>query len=110
MDMLKIDCTYCRVGVPAGKDSTFTYNYIPLVFTEKKIAGSIVVEDDCTFHLTDWEFDGEGPPAAWWLATADYKPQPFLRGSPDETFKIADLTDEEGELTPGAPCLCRARS
>ena len=37
MDMLKIDGTYCRVGIPAGKDSTFTYNYIPLIFTEKKL-------------------------------------------------------------------------
>ena len=40
--MLKFDGTYCRVGIPAATDMTFKYDYIPLIFTQKKIAGSIV--------------------------------------------------------------------
>ena len=39
--MLKFDGTYCRVGIPAATDMTFKYDYIPLIFTQKKIAGSM---------------------------------------------------------------------
>jgi len=42
MDLLKFDGTYCRVGIPEAKDAQFSYNFIPLIFTQKKIAGSIV--------------------------------------------------------------------
>lgn len=42
MGMLKINGTYCRVGIPPGNDMEFKYGYIPLIFTQKKIAGSIV--------------------------------------------------------------------
>eukprot|EP00542_Grammatophora_oceanica_P006142 CAMPEP_0194063832 /NCGR_PEP_ID=MMETSP0009_2-20130614/81355_1 /TAXON_ID=210454 /ORGANISM="Grammatophora oceanica, Strain CCMP 410" /LENGTH=366 /DNA_ID=CAMNT_0038716099 /DNA_START=260 /DNA_END=1357 /DNA_ORIENTATION=- len=42
MSMLKFNGTYCRVGIPTAKDMDFTYQYIPLIFTQKKIAGSIV--------------------------------------------------------------------
>lgn len=42
MDMLKFNGTYCRVGIPPANDSSFTYGYIPLIFTQKKIAGSVV--------------------------------------------------------------------
>ena len=42
MGMLKFNGTYCRVGIPAANDMDFKYSYIPLIFTQKKIAGSIV--------------------------------------------------------------------
>eukprot|EP00543_Licmophora_paradoxa_P007256 CAMPEP_0202443444 /NCGR_PEP_ID=MMETSP1360-20130828/2705_1 /ASSEMBLY_ACC=CAM_ASM_000848 /TAXON_ID=515479 /ORGANISM="Licmophora paradoxa, Strain CCMP2313" /LENGTH=366 /DNA_ID=CAMNT_0049059129 /DNA_START=1 /DNA_END=1104 /DNA_ORIENTATION=- len=42
MDMLKFNGTYCRVGIPLANDMAFTFSYIPLIFTQKKIAGSIV--------------------------------------------------------------------
>mmetsp|Transcript_18355 Transcript_18355/g.22784 ORF Transcript_18355/g.22784 Transcript_18355/m.22784 type:complete len:371 (-) Transcript_18355:126-1238(-) len=42
MTMLKFGGTYCRVGIPAANNMTFSFDYIPLIFTQKKIAGSIV--------------------------------------------------------------------
>lgn len=42
MTMLKFNGTYCRVGIPLANDMQFTFEYIPLIFTQKKIAGSIV--------------------------------------------------------------------
>ncbi len=39
MDALTIGGTYCKIGIPAEE---FTYGYIPLIFTAKRIAGSIV--------------------------------------------------------------------
>jgi uncharacterized zinc-type alcohol dehydrogenase-like protein len=42
MSMLKFNGTYCRVGIPRGADMTFKYDYIPLIFTLKKIEGRIV--------------------------------------------------------------------
>jgi uncharacterized zinc-type alcohol dehydrogenase-like protein len=42
MDMLKFDGTYCRVGIPPANDHDFKFSFIPLIFTQKKIAGSIV--------------------------------------------------------------------
>jgi len=42
MAMLKLNGTYCRVGIPLANNMDFKYAYIPLIFTQKKIAGSIV--------------------------------------------------------------------
>lgn len=42
MDMLAFDGVYCRVGIPMAGDMDFKFSYIPLIFTQKKIAGSIV--------------------------------------------------------------------
>ena len=42
MAMLKFNGTYCRVGIPSGSNQTFKFDYIPLIFTQKKIAGSII--------------------------------------------------------------------
>jgi D-arabinose 1-dehydrogenase-like Zn-dependent alcohol dehydrogenase len=42
MGMLKNNGTYCRVGIPSATNMTFQFDYIPLIFTQKKIAGSIV--------------------------------------------------------------------
>lgn len=42
MAMLNNNGTYCRVGIPPATDMTFSFDYIPLIFTEKKITGSIV--------------------------------------------------------------------
>mmetsp|Transcript_25453 Transcript_25453/g.39102 ORF Transcript_25453/g.39102 Transcript_25453/m.39102 type:complete len:388 (-) Transcript_25453:78-1241(-) len=42
MGMLKFGGTYCRVGIPPANDMDFTFSYIPLIFTKKKIAGSVV--------------------------------------------------------------------
>ena len=40
--MLKINGTYCRVGVPQASNMNFEYAYIPLVFSHKNISGSVV--------------------------------------------------------------------
>ena len=42
MSMLKFNGTYCRVGIPPADDMEFKHSYIPLIFTQRKIAGSIV--------------------------------------------------------------------
>ncbi len=39
MNSLTLGGTYCKIGIPSAE---FTYGYIPLIFTQKKIAGSIV--------------------------------------------------------------------
>ncbi len=39
MNSLAMGGTYCKIGIPAKE---FTFGYIPLIFTQKKIAGSIV--------------------------------------------------------------------
>lgn len=46
MGMLKFNGTYCRVGIPEATNQTFQFDYIPLIFTQKKIAGSIVTGSD----------------------------------------------------------------
>ena len=42
MEMLAFNGTYCRVGIPAADNMDFKFAYIPLIFTQKKIAGSII--------------------------------------------------------------------
>ncbi|KAJ3303038.1 hypothetical protein HDV03_004262 [Kappamyces sp. JEL0829] len=42
MNCLAFGGTYCRVGVPDGASCDFGYNWIPTIFTGKKIAGSVV--------------------------------------------------------------------
>ena len=42
LDLLALDGIYCRVGIPSAKDQVFDYNWIPLIFTQKKIVGSVV--------------------------------------------------------------------
>uniref|UniRef100_A0A6V2BB72 Alcohol dehydrogenase-like C-terminal domain-containing protein n=2 Tax=Ditylum brightwellii TaxID=49249 RepID=A0A6V2BB72_9STRA len=42
MEMLKINGTYCKVGIPAASDMNFTYAWIPTICAQKKIAGSII--------------------------------------------------------------------
>ena len=40
LDLLKMDGIYCRVGIPPSNDQTFSDKWIPLIFTQKKIAGT----------------------------------------------------------------------
>mmetsp|Transcript_7794 Transcript_7794/g.11215 ORF Transcript_7794/g.11215 Transcript_7794/m.11215 type:complete len:118 (-) Transcript_7794:241-594(-) len=42
MSLLAFNGTYCRVGIPAAADMDFKFSWIPTIFTEKKIAGSVV--------------------------------------------------------------------
>jgi D-arabinose 1-dehydrogenase-like Zn-dependent alcohol dehydrogenase len=42
MNLLKFDGTYVRVGIPPGGQDAFNYSWIPLIFTQRKIAGSVV--------------------------------------------------------------------
>jgi hypothetical protein len=42
MDLLRFDGTYCRVGIPPLGDEAFSYSWMPTIFTQRKIAGSIV--------------------------------------------------------------------
>mmetsp|Transcript_28103 Transcript_28103/g.74183 ORF Transcript_28103/g.74183 Transcript_28103/m.74183 type:complete len:403 (-) Transcript_28103:588-1796(-) len=42
LDLLRLDGVYCRVGIPATGDQSINYSWIPLIFTQKKIVGSIV--------------------------------------------------------------------
>ena len=65
--MLKFNGTYCRVGIPQASDMDFKFSYIPLIFTQKKIAGSIVTGtrrmkrmlDMMTDELKTYEHDPE---------------------------------------------------
>lgn len=42
MGCLKINGTYVRVGIPTANDQKFSYNYIPLIFQNQRIVGSVV--------------------------------------------------------------------
>lgn len=42
MDLLKFDGVYCRMGLPPANDAGFKWAWIPMIFTAKRIAGSIV--------------------------------------------------------------------
>mmetsp|Transcript_15074 Transcript_15074/g.19933 ORF Transcript_15074/g.19933 Transcript_15074/m.19933 type:complete len:360 (+) Transcript_15074:118-1197(+) len=42
MGLLKFDGVYCRVGVPPASDQKFSFDFLPLIFTQKTICGSIV--------------------------------------------------------------------
>ena len=42
LDLVCFNGIYCRVGLPPGTDQTFKYDFLPLIFTQKKIVGSIV--------------------------------------------------------------------
>ena len=67
MGMLKFNGTYCRVGIPEANDMDFKFAYIPLIFTQKKIAGSIVTGtrrmhrmlDMCCTELKTYANDSE---------------------------------------------------
>jgi uncharacterized zinc-type alcohol dehydrogenase-like protein len=50
--MLKPNGTYCRVGIPKASNMQFQFAYIPLIFTQQKIAGSIVTGHE-TFDVDD---------------------------------------------------------
>lgn len=43
LNLVKFGGTMCRVGIPPGSDQVFTDNTIPLVFTQRKVAGSVVI-------------------------------------------------------------------
>mmetsp|Transcript_23979 Transcript_23979/g.58605 ORF Transcript_23979/g.58605 Transcript_23979/m.58605 type:complete len:139 (-) Transcript_23979:96-512(-) len=65
--MLKFNGTYCRVGIPPANDMDFKFAYIPLIFTQKKITGSIVTGtrrmdrmlDLCATELKSYTNDSE---------------------------------------------------
>lgn len=42
LDLLKFNGTLARVGIPSAQDQSFSYNFIPLIFQQKKIAGTVV--------------------------------------------------------------------
>lgn len=42
LNLLKFDGMYVRVGIPTATSQQFSYNWIPLIFTQRKIAGSVV--------------------------------------------------------------------
>lgn len=42
MQCLKINGTYVRVGIPPAKDNQFEFEYIPLIFMQQRICGSVV--------------------------------------------------------------------
>lgn len=42
LDLLTLGGTFVRVGIPSSGTSGFKYDYIPLIFTQKSIAGSVV--------------------------------------------------------------------
>ena len=42
MGALALGGTYCKVGIRPSTSSSFSYDFNPLIFTQKKIAGSIV--------------------------------------------------------------------
>ena len=42
MDLVKFGGTLCRLGIPAAVDQDFHGQHIPLIFTQRKLAGSVV--------------------------------------------------------------------
>lgn len=42
MNLLKPGGVLVRVGIPKAKDSEFTYGFLPLIFQQKRIAGTVV--------------------------------------------------------------------
>lgn len=42
----------------------------------QEVAGTVTVIDDCTFEVTGWEFNGQGPALVWYGAPADEKGNP----------------------------------
>lgn len=61
------------------------------------MAGTITVLDDCTFGVSGWEFDGEGPDVAWWAATAEGKRKEFPY--PANAIQVAELVPQGLEGT-----------
>jgi len=53
LDLLALDGIYCRVGIPSAKDQAFDYNFIPLIFTQKKIVGSVVTGSKRTVEMLE---------------------------------------------------------
>lgn len=76
MGMLKFDGTYCRVGIPKANDMDFKFAYIPLIFTQKKIAGSIVTGTRRMKRMlqmmADELKDYEADPAEWNTKTVEF--------------------------------------
>jgi D-arabinose 1-dehydrogenase-like Zn-dependent alcohol dehydrogenase len=75
MGMLKINGTYCRIGIPVASDMTFTFDYIPLIFTQKKIAGSIVTGTQCMKHMlevTASNLEAFHDPSEWHTETVSF--------------------------------------
>jgi hypothetical protein len=61
-----------------------------------QVRGTITVIDDCTFQVSDWEFDGEGPGVEWWGEKFEGEPN-FIR-----QFPLSSTAIKIGELgTPG---------
>jgi len=42
LNLLKFDGKLVRVGLPPGKEAAFSYNWIPLIFCQRSIVGSVV--------------------------------------------------------------------
>lgn len=76
MDMLKFNGTYCRVGVPLANDHEFKFNYISLIFTQKKIAGSVVTGTRRMKHMLDLTLNDietyENNPDDWTTKTVKF--------------------------------------
>ncbi|KAJ8609758.1 hypothetical protein CTAYLR_009256 [Chrysophaeum taylorii] len=50
LNLLKFGGTYCRVGIPAAGEG-FKYDWIPLIFTQRKVVGSIVTGSKCMHSM-----------------------------------------------------------
>jgi uncharacterized zinc-type alcohol dehydrogenase-like protein len=71
MDLLKFDGTYVRCGIPPAGDATFSYNWVPMIFAERKIAGTIITgtqRSNLLLQLVadNWETTGTMQDAEGW--------------------------------------------
>jgi D-arabinose 1-dehydrogenase-like Zn-dependent alcohol dehydrogenase len=95
MGMLKISGTYCRVGIPVASDMTFTFGFIPLIFTQKKIAGSIVTGTQRVKHmleLTANNLEAFHDPSEWHTETVSFDKvnevmDQLAQGKNDKTYR-----------------------
>jgi hypothetical protein len=74
---------------PSGCSEQYAGCTGELVTLQHEVAGSVTVLDDCTFRISGWQFDGEGPAVEWWGAKQSGDPKMFPY--PGTARKIGEL-------------------
>lgn len=73
----------------------------------------LCMQDDCTFFVDGWQFDGEGPAVEWWGAKRSAAPppgrNPYIARYITNAKKIGEL-GAPGSYQTGALSFCNAES
>jgi hypothetical protein len=94
-------------GKPSGCSAQMAGCTGELVTLQHEVSGTVNVIDDCTFEVTDWQFDGLGPVVEWWGAKQTGDPKVFPYKDPTAK-KIAEL-GKVGSYPKGARARIAAR-